>query len=248
MTLRLLSYNIKYGGTGREREISAVIQAAEPDVVMLQEASDPAVVEKLARDGGFPHWGSRPGGSTGFLSHVEVEHHAWHRPPAARHPFLELALKEHGRLFGLHLNAWFSKWSERRRHAEIRALLEGIREHQEGLHLIVGDFNAMAPGEVLQVAKLPRWIQAMVWLSGRDIARDTIQHMIDAKYSDAWRRLHPGEDGCTFPTWDPHVRLDYMFIPERFSERVLSCEVLRQIPRVKDASDHFPLLAEIKNS
>lgn len=244
MPLRLLSYNIKYGGRGRESDLSAVIAAAAPDVVMLQEGTDPVVVEKLARDGGFPHWGSRPGGSTAFLSRLEVEHHAWHRPPAARHPFLELALKDHGRFFGLHLNAWFSKWSERRRHAEIRALLEGIKEHQEGFHLIVGDFNALAPGALLNVHKLPRWIQAMVWMSGRDIARDTIQEMLDAKYADSWPRLHEG-DGYTFPTWDPHVRLDYVFVPDRFASRVVRCEVLLDLPRAKEASDHFPLLAEI---
>lgn len=247
VALRLLSYNIRYGGRGRERDISTVIAAAAPDVVMLQEGTDPAVVERLAREGEFAFWGSRPGGSTAFLSRLEVEHYAWHRPRAARHPFLELALAEHGRFFGLHLNAWFSKWSERLRHAEIRALLEGIKEHQEGFHLIAGDFNALAPGALLHVGKLPRWIQAMVWMSGRDIARDTIQEMLDAGYADAWPRLHAGADGYTFPTWDPHVRLDYVFLPERFAGRIASCEVLRDPPGVKGASDHFPLLAEISD-
>ena len=48
MALRVLSYNIRFGGTGREREISEVIRSAAPDVVMLQEAINPAVVESLA--------------------------------------------------------------------------------------------------------------------------------------------------------------------------------------------------------
>ena len=67
----------------------------------------------------------------------------------------------------------------------------------------------------------------MVWLSGRDIARDTIQLMLDQHYVDAWRRLHPGEDGYTFPTWDPHVRLDYMFVPAAHATRVRCCDVFR---------------------
>src|SRR6185369_14214044 len=135
--LRLLSYNIRYGGSGREPSLAAAIRAANADVVVLQEATEPAVVQRLATLCDFKHWGSRPGGSTGFLSRVAVDHHAWHHPPAARHPFLEIALAgRETRIFGLHLSAWFSRWSERRRAREIRALLDGIREHQHGFHLI----------------------------------------------------------------------------------------------------------------
>ncbi|MBV9879703.1 MAG: endonuclease/exonuclease/phosphatase family protein [Gemmatirosa sp.] len=244
--LRVLSYNIRYGGTGREGDLAAVVRAAAPDVVMLQEATDPRVVAALAERTEMPHWGSRPGFSTGFLSRAPVAGHAWHHPRGARHAFLELVLPgDTGRLYGLHLNAWFSKWSERRRAHEIRALLDAIREHQHGFHAITGDFNALAPGATLHKAKLPHWIQAMVWVSGRDIARDTIQIMLGARYVDAWRTLHPTDDGLTFPTWDPHVRFDYLFTPERYAERLTRCEVFTAPPEAKAASDHFPLLIEI---
>ena len=83
----------------------------------------------------------------------------------------------------------------------------------------------------------------MVWLSGRDIARDTIQIMLDASYADAWRLLHDGSPGYTFPTWDPHVRLDYCFAPSGVA--IESCEVVRGIAAAKEASDHFPLLSVI---
>ena len=246
MTLRLLSYNIRYGGVGREDALAAVISAASPDIVLLQEATHPDVVAKLAQATGLPEWGSRPGFSTGFLSRIPVSHHAWHHPRAARHAFLEVVLAGDAvRVFGLHLSAWFSKWSERRRAREIRALLDEIREHQQGFHVIAGDFNALAPGARLQVARMPRWIRAMVWISGRDIARDTIQVMLEEQYVDAWRRLHPGHEGYTFPTWDPHVRLDYVFAPERFAERLRSCDVMYDAGNVREASDHFPLLVQI---
>jgi len=245
--LRLLSYNVRYGGAGREHAIAAVVGAAGADVVMLQEATDPRVVRRVAELAGYPHWGARAGHSTGFLSRVPVESHAWHRPYGSRHPFLEVALAEPAwRVFGLHLAAWFSKWVERRRAREIRALLDGIKHHQEGFHLICGDFNALAPGERLEVARMPRWIQAMVWLSGRDIARDTIQVMLDARYADAWRRLRPDDPGYTFPTWDPHVRLDYVFTPEREAARLREVRVLTEAPGAAQASDHFPLLIEVE--
>lgn len=248
MTIRLLSYNIKFGGRLRERAIAEVIRGASADVVLVQEATDPRVIEQLANDTGMQHWGSRPDYSMGFLTKIPVTHHAWHQPGNARHAFLELVLEGvECRIFGLHLVAWFSKWSERKRHLELRALLDGIREHQAGLHLIAGDFNALAPGELLEVAKMPRWIRAMIWLSGRDIARDTIQLMIDEGYTDAFRLLHPRDNGYTFPTWDPHVRLDYVFMPRRYEERIAVCEILfTPLELVKEASDHAPLLVEVR--
>ena len=248
MSLRLLSYNIRYGGRGRVNSLADVIRAASPDVVLLQEATDPRVIEALSHETSLPHWGSRPDYSMGFLSKLPVAHHAWHQPRNSRHHFLELSLEGvECRIFGLHLVAWFSKWTERKRAREIRALLDGIREHQHGFHLIAGDFNALAPGELLEVRRMPRWIRAMIWLSGRDISRETIQLMLDEGYVDAWRRLHPNDLGYTFPTWDPHVRLDYVFVSERYVDRIAVCEVVGTPPElIKDASDHAPILVEVR--
>jgi endonuclease/exonuclease/phosphatase family metal-dependent hydrolase len=246
--IRLVSYNIKFGGRGRELAIAEVIKGTGADAVLLQEATDPRVVERLAQETGLSNWGSRPDYSMGFITRIPVAHHHWHHPVNSRHPFLELALEGvECRIFGLHLVAWFSKWTERKRARELRALLDGIRDHQNGFHLIAGDFNALAPGELLEVRKMPRWIRAMVWLSGNDIARDTIQLMLDEGYSDAWRNLHPKDAGFTFPTWDPHVRLDYVFVPKRDATRIAVCEIVNGNPDlIKTASDHAPILVEMR--
>jgi endonuclease/exonuclease/phosphatase family metal-dependent hydrolase len=245
--LRLLSYNIRFGGAGRAEMVAAVIRAADPDVVLLQEATDRLVVRRLAELTGLAIWDSRVNYSTGFLSRFPVAEYNWHLPRRTRHAFLEVVLAEPAiRLFGLHLSAWFSSWTERQRHFEIQSLLTAISEHQHGFHIIAGDFNALAPGEVLRVERMPQWIRAMVWLSGRDIARHTIQHMLDQQYLDAWATLHPGEPGFTFPTWDPHVRLDYAFTPERYRAALQSCIVQSAPPEVQQASDHFPLLVEFE--
>lgn len=241
-----MSYNIRFGGVGKQNELATVIRDVAPDVVLFQEATHPDVIAHLAEVTGYPYYGSRRGQSTGFMSRLPVASHAWHLPRGARHPFLELELAgPELRLFGLHLSAWFSKWSERRRHMEIRALLEGIRQHQEGFHLLLGDFNALAPGEVLDTAHFPQWIRAMVWLSGRDIARDTIQTMLDAGYLDAWRRFNPLDPGYTFPTWNPHVRLDYGFVPTRYAARVTGFEIVKSPSVVTTASDHLPILITV---
>jgi endonuclease/exonuclease/phosphatase family metal-dependent hydrolase len=247
--IRVMSYNIRYGGVGHESDLAAVLGATNADVVLLQEAIRPDVVERLARAARYPHFGSRPAQSTAFMSRLAVAHHAWHKPRGARHAFLELVMDGLDvRLFALHLSAWFSNWTERRRVFEITALLHGIREHQHGFHVIVGDFNALAPGERLHLGRMPRWIRAMVWLSGNDIARKTIQTMLDARYADVWRRFNPDDPGYTFPTWDPHVRLDYAFTPQLDADRITSFEIVREPDVARTASDHYPILLTLSAS
>jgi exodeoxyribonuclease-3 len=60
---------------------------------------------------------------------------------------------------------------------------------------------------------------------------------------DAYRQFHTREAGFTFPTWDPHLRLDYLFVPQPDIARVLTCEVVRGTD-VTTASDHLPIVAD----
>ena len=247
MTLRLLSYNIRFGGLGREQALAETIIAAAPDLVVFQEATHPEVIERIAEATEFPYWAARRNHSIGFLSRHQVDYHEWHYPAGARHSFLEIIpAGGETRVFGLHLSARFSKWDERRRTREIRALLDGIKRHQQGFHVLVGDFNTLAPGEALNSNRMPAWIRALIWISGRKLQRETIQMMLDAGYDDGYRMLHPDVTGYTFPTWDPHVRLDYVFVPKVFAKRLVSCDVICEPKeRVRAASDHCPLIAEL---
>ena len=252
--MRLLTYNIREGGVGRAEQIATVIKSANPDVVALQEATHPDVVEHIAKLAGFRFFGSRRSHSTGFLSNIEVVNYGWRHPPRTRHAILEVALADgYPRLFVVHLRAWFSNWTERRRATELRGLLDGIQDQlikenrAFAFHVLAGDFNALAPGEAFDSSPMPRWIRGMIWLSGRDIARSTIEMMRSDGYIDAWRALfadHETEPGYTFPVWNPHVRLDYVFTPAEFGARFTACEV-RRTPEARIASDHFPLLVEI---
>jgi exodeoxyribonuclease-3 len=247
VTLRLLSYNIRFGGHGREQALAETILAASPDLVVFQEATDPTVIERIAEATKFPIWAARRNHSIGFLSRQKVDYYEWHYPAAARHSFLEIVpAGGKVRVFGLHLSARFSKWDERRRAREIRSLLDGIKRHQDGFHVLVGDFNTIAPGEVLEMDRLPAWIRALIWISGRKLQRESIQLMLDAGYADGFRTLQPDVKGYTFPTWDPHVRLDYVFVPRAFANRLTRCEVTTEPKeRIRAASDHCPLVAEL---
>jgi exodeoxyribonuclease-3 len=128
---------------------------------------------------------------------------------------------------------------------ELRAILQGVARHQDDFHVIAGDFNTLAPGEELDLRKLPPRLRAIVWLTGRQIRWETIQIMLDASYVDGYRSLHGGDPGYTFPTWDPHVRLDYVYVPFAWSRCLADCAVVSDHPALAQASDHLPLIAEL---
>lgn len=248
MSLRVLSYNIRFGGAGREQAIGAIINLCAPDIVILQEATRPDVVARLASACGMTSWGAMHGQSVAFLSRIGVAHYAWHPLRFGRRMYLELVLSgSNTRIFGVHLSAIHSNPTERRRTHELRSLLTDIAKQQHGLHLLTGDFNTLAPGEPLDLRRLPLRLRAMVWLTGRTIHWTTIRLMLDGGYLDGYRQFHSADEGYTFPTWDPHVRLDYLFLPKQFVSRLERCEVMRDLTGVRDASDHFPLLSQLSS-
>ena len=245
MSFRLLSYNIRHGGRGREEQLAAVITACQPDLVVFQEATNSSVVDRVAELCGMAQCGAQPKTSLGFMSRVRVREHTWHRPRLSRHAFLEIhPATTDFPVFGVHLSAVHAAWTERRRVLELGNLLRTIRAHDRGFHLLAGDFNTLAPGDVLDFRKLPARLRALVWLSGGRIRWRTIQIVLNAGYVDAFRKLHPDDPGLSFPVWDPHVRLDYVFGSAGHAARLLTCHVVRH-PAAREASDHFPLLAEI---
>jgi exodeoxyribonuclease-3 len=244
-TLRLLSYNIRHGGVGRVEPLAAVIRGCAPDVVVLQEATRPDVVRALAGETGLPQHGSHRGQSLGFLSRIGIAKSVWRRPLLSRHAFLDLTLDGHDlHIVGVHLSAVHAAWTERRRLIELASLLRTVKARQHGFHVLAGDFNTLAPGEMLDVQRLPARLRPLVWLSGGSIRWKTIAAVLAAGYADVWRGLHPEGEGATFPTWGRHLRLDYVFAPMAAATRVVRCEVVT-VPDTIRASDHHPLVAEI---
>jgi len=241
-----LSYNIRRGGLGREDAIAGIVRAVAPDLVVLQEAISPASVEQLARLTGMSDWRAYAGQSLAFMSRERVLDAAWHRPTLSRHAFVEI-LPAGGRVrvFGIHLSAVHAAWTERRRLFEIRALLKTIARHQHGFHVLAGDFNTLAPGESLDVRRLPVRLRPFVWLSGGRIRWRTIQLVLDAGYADTYRSQHALAPGHTFPSWDPHLRLDYVFAPRDYEDRIASCDVVVS-DEAAAASDHLPIVADLR--
>jgi endonuclease/exonuclease/phosphatase family metal-dependent hydrolase len=245
VTLRLVSWNIRYGGVGREEALAAAIRACDPDVVVLQEATRPEVVRHLASLTGLGIFGSRRGRSLAFLSRLPIGAPVWRRPFWCRHAFLDLTLADAPvRIIGVHLSAVHAAWTERRRSLELQSLLRAVRTSGDAFHVLAGDFNTLAPGEILDPQRLPPRLRPFIWLSGGSIRWRTIAAVLDAGYVDGWRARHPGEPSVpTFPTWDPHLRLDYIFVPAHEAHRIVRCDVVTD--GAASASDHFPLVAEV---
>jgi exodeoxyribonuclease-3 len=190
-------------------------------------------------------WRSFARQSLAYLSRRPVADASWHRPRFSRHAFIEVApAGSDVRVFGVHLSAVHAAWTERRRVFELRALLRSIAHHQDRFHVLAGDFNTLAPGELLDCARLPPRLRPFVWLSGGRIKWRTIRLVLEAGYVDGYRLKQPGDMGHTFPTWGPHLRLDYVFVPAAFADRLVTCEVVSH-PDAAAASDHFPVVADL---
>ena len=244
---RLLTYNINRGGDARVDALATVINACAPDLVLLQEATRPANVERLAAATGMGEWRSFRRQSLAFLSRRPVTRYQWVRPRISRHAFIEIEPADSSiRLFGVHLSAIHAAWTERRRVMELRALLRSVARHQAGFHVLGGDFNTVAPGESFDFRRLPLRLRPFVWLSGGRVRWRTVQTVLDGGYVDAYRLRHPRESGATLPTSDPVVRLDYFFVPQQYATRIVACDVVRH-PAALVASDHFPVVAEFSS-
>lgn len=245
--MRVVSYNIRLGGGSRVPYLAQVIASLEPDIVLLQEATNPSAVDAIARAVGFAHTLRRPGWSVAALSREPVLAHEWHQPPRGSG---FLALEPSGpdglRLVNLHLTAGLSQRGERARLLQIADLigwLGGAADHRTAL---VGDLNAIAPGDVPRVAGMPFWLRMLLRFDG-GLQTDVHTRLAAAGWTDAFRHLSPGDPGSTMPAGAPHVRLDYVLVPGAVLPRVSSCAPAERELAAR-ASDHLPLVTVIDDA
>ena len=171
---RVLTYNILVGGTRRIDQIEQMIRAAQPDVVGLVEATDPRVVEKLAARLGMDYrMSGRPEHTldwqVALLSRLPITHaQAYHRPGLLSKPFLEVGVQEeNGRvltLFVTHLKASFAggvRGGDGIRRTEAREIARIMRAKRGTPHLLMGDFNSLAPGDTFRASRLLRYLVDM---------------------------------------------------------------------------------------
>ncbi|MEO6890787.1 MAG: endonuclease/exonuclease/phosphatase family protein [Ktedonobacteraceae bacterium] len=183
---RVVSYNILAGGyniraRGRRTEaLAQVIQSARPDIVGLPEAihpqafKRPTIVEELAErlgmqfvtgdDNGPVHYRYDSEFKVGLLTRLPIIRTRVHtRPGILTRPLLEVCVEDHGEpltVFVAHLVASFSqrRASDLTRRREVREILNIMVPLQGQPHLLMGDFNAIAPGDQLKASALLRYV------------------------------------------------------------------------------------------
>lgn len=171
---RVLTYNILVGGTRRIDYIEQMIKAAQPDVVGLIEATNPRVVEELAARLGMDYRMSGQAGhatdwQVALLSRLPITHVQVHRRPGLlSKPLLEVGVREEqGRIltiFVTHLRASFAggvRGGDDIRQKEAREIVRIMRAKRGTPHLLIGDFNSLAPGDKLKGSRLLRYLVQM---------------------------------------------------------------------------------------
>jgi endonuclease/exonuclease/phosphatase family metal-dependent hydrolase len=170
---RILSYNILVGGTRRIDQLTNIINSAHPDLVGLVEATNPQVVAELAHRLGMQHWmsGNPKHGrdwQIALLSRLPIIQAQSHlRPAILTKPFLEACVEEEdGRkltVFVTHLIAAFyrGRGGDGIRRREVREILRIMASKRGTPHLLMGDFNAIAPGDRLKASILLRYLLDM---------------------------------------------------------------------------------------
>lgn len=241
----LATYNIRRGGHHRAERIAAVLAPFDPDVVVLQEAIEPAIVERIARELGLPAVTARRGASVAAITRTPPATARWHADGPG-HGFLELRPQSPAvRIIGVHLTAGLSMRGEGRRLRQTERLLRLAADESAPPTALVGDFNAVAPGDGPFVRTMPLWIRALLRFDGgiQTAAMTSVQR---AGFVDAYRLCHPDGPGGTLPAAAPSVRLDYVMLDRSFAATLTDCRVPTADGTAALASDHLPVIAEFE--
>jgi len=247
VTLRLATYNIRKGGRRRRHLIGEVLRTLDPDLMVLQEAVDPWVVGEIARSIDAEVVTAVPGRSVAVLSRMGPLETEWHHPVGGR-GFAEVRLPSIGvRILGVHLSAGLSGRGERRRAHEVEHVL-ATAEAGPGTAsaLIAGDLNAVAPGDLPAISRMPTWIRILLRVDG-GISTRVMARLLGAGFVDAYRALNPTSPGGTMPADAPSVRLDYVLAGRDLASRVTACAIGVADPvLLAAASDHLPLVLDLE--
>jgi endonuclease/exonuclease/phosphatase family metal-dependent hydrolase len=185
----------------------------------------------------------------GLLCRFPIQQwHIYNQPPLTQ-AALEARLDLPGgplTVYNVHFLPFLLLPFEIRRWQAVGKLLQIIREKPPTPHLIIGDVNAIGPGDRVLQHKNPARMRRVMLLQMRLIFRLAVPRLLRAGYTDCFRHLHPHADGFTWWTVNPTTRYDYIFADSQMLDQLQACRVITDHPATRHASDHFPLLAEFK--
>ena len=252
--MRLVSYNILDGGTGRADPLAEIVLAQRSDIIVLVETQDPAVVERIAARAKMDY--IRAGDdrqSATILSRWPIEEtidHGAQRGEISK-ALLEASVRAPdgtGWVIGaVHLHAGAFEADEQVREKELVAVLHAFARHrrENRPHVLAGDFNANASYQRIHPSKCKPKTQRAWQENGGGVPRRVVQRLLDSGYVDTLRVTdeQKAATDVSFTTLHPGQRVDYVFSfgiePKRIRNAWIEHDRL-----AKYASDHYPVGVE----
>ncbi|MDB5327333.1 MAG: hypothetical protein JWM57_2902 [Phycisphaerales bacterium] len=250
--MRIVSYNILNGGVGRADPIGEILEAQHADVIVLIEADDNWIIDRIARrlkmdaiiGAGEKH-------SVAVLSRFPIGQTVNHAAVDPRGPRswlearIELPRAEPLTIMAMHLTARAAIEHERQRLTELERVLAATRRQREAntRHVLVGDFNANAPKQRIDIDRCKAATQKAFAENGDLIPRDAVGLLLQHGYIDslAAARGDAAFDAVTFTTHQPGQRVDYVFT----YGMTPSDAWIEQDRLATYASDHYPIGADL---
>lgn len=274
--MRILTYNIHgwrtADGAPNLDQVAQVIAAQQPDVVGLNEVYFPrrdetageAALTSLALRldmhylfGPCMRWPAQddmPGDAYGnaLLSRYPIlagaAHHLTPVPDKEQRGLLEarLALPD-GRPFTVYVTH-LDHTDEGARLTQLRALRTWTIRDRSRPHVVMGDFNAIAPWDFANrpeaLAQLNTRPKGQNMVNEAEGGPQVVAQMEKAGYVDAYAQV--GEPGAQsfMPATDPPIRIDYFFLSKPLAPALVDCRIVQE-PAGQEASDHRPVWVDL---
>lgn len=257
--MKIATYNVN-GINGRLAVLLRWLKEAKPDIVCLQELKTPQekFPEKVIRDAGYQAiWhGQKSWNGVAILSCSGTMHELRRvlpgDPEDSHSRYIEAIVNNMviGCLYLPNGNPYPGpkfdyklKWFKR-----LTTHANKLLKHDVPV-MLAGDYNVM-PTE-LDVYKPERWVNDALF---RKEVRAAFKRLLAQGWTDAIRKLHPGETIYTF--WDyfrnayarnAGLRLDHFLLSPHLNKRLLKAGVDKHVRGWEKSSDHAPVWIEIKN-
>jgi endonuclease/exonuclease/phosphatase family metal-dependent hydrolase len=136
---------------------------------------------------------------------------------------------------------------ESARLTQLRALRTWTVRDRNRPHLVMGDFNALAPWDYANrpeaLTRLTRHAKGQNLVNAAQGGPQVVPQMEKAGYVDAFAQVgSPGAQSYLNIT-EPPIRIDYIFLSQALAPALVDCTIWTEPPGT-EASDHRPVVAE----
>lgn len=254
--MKIMSYNILDGGNDRLPLITDAIEKEAPDFLTINEANtfaqdDKRIMKELAKKIGLPYFDIALSGEYDY--HVAIfSKYPFKKmhviPGLMRACLIGLIETEIGEISiaSFHL----TPYSEDLRHPEIDKIVAYQKAYPN--RILMGDMNSLAEHDEYNAKIVHHFndVQLKKFTIDKKLRFDVIKKIISADYIDTAKQFERHKKN-TVPTSankdasHAQMRLDYIFISSSLASHIKNYEVIKNELTDK-ASDHYPIIAELK--